>query len=187
MSKPRKQIILNEILFWKQNKLLPEHYCDFLATLYTEGEHEETEQEKKAKQAVLAKEKRTNIVMTTLLTIVGILSFVGMFALSAYTAVCAIIAAGVTALLFVRAAVIALKHPSLAVLYHIMAALLIFGITIYISTAYFPGNDNLLFLALLFNSALWLITGLKRNLLYFTLSGALAGMIVVGYWLYLLL
>ena len=40
MSNQRKQIILNEITFWKQNKLLPEHYCDFLMTLYTEGEHE---------------------------------------------------------------------------------------------------------------------------------------------------
>lgn len=37
MTNPRKKIILNEILFWKQNKLLPEHYCDFLAALYTEG------------------------------------------------------------------------------------------------------------------------------------------------------
>lgn len=187
MSKPRKQIILNEILFWKQNKLLPEHYCDFLATLYAEGEQQETEQEKKAKQAVLAKEKRTNIFVTSLLIIVGIFSVIGMFALSAYTAVSAIIAVGATALLFVRAAVVALKHPSLAVLYHIMAALLIFSITIYISATYFPKNDTLLFLALLFNCALWLGIGIKKNLVYFTLSGALAGMIVIGYWLYLLL
>ena len=38
MENPKKQIILNEILFWKQNKLLPEQYCDFLLKLYTEGE-----------------------------------------------------------------------------------------------------------------------------------------------------
>ncbi|PKC51915.1 hypothetical protein RhiirA1_482678 [Rhizophagus irregularis] len=43
MPNTRKQIILNEILFWKQNKLLPEHYCDFLMTLYTEGEVEPEE------------------------------------------------------------------------------------------------------------------------------------------------
>lgn len=34
----RKQIILSEIDFWKQNNMLPEHYCDYLFTLYTEGE-----------------------------------------------------------------------------------------------------------------------------------------------------
>ena len=30
MSNQRKQIILNEITFWKKNKLLPERYCNFL-------------------------------------------------------------------------------------------------------------------------------------------------------------
>jgi hypothetical protein len=34
---PKTQIILQEIQHWKKNKLLPEHYCDFLITLYTEG------------------------------------------------------------------------------------------------------------------------------------------------------
>ena len=187
MSKPRKQIILNEILFWKQNKLLPEHYCDFLATLYTEGEHEETEKEKKAKQAILAKEKRTNGIMTFFLAILSIFSIIAMFALTTYTAIYAIIAAAITAFLFIRASVIALKHPSLAVVYHIMAALLIFAITIYLSVTYFPKNDTLLFIALLFNCALWLLAGIQRKLLYFTLSGTLAGIIVIGYWVYLVL
>lgn len=38
-----KKVILNEIAFWKQNKLLPEHYCDFLTALYAQGEGEGTE------------------------------------------------------------------------------------------------------------------------------------------------
>lgn len=33
----KTKIILQEIQHWKKNKLLPEHYCDFLITLYTEG------------------------------------------------------------------------------------------------------------------------------------------------------
>lgn len=32
-----KKIILKEIEYWKKNKILPKHYCDFLTTLYTEG------------------------------------------------------------------------------------------------------------------------------------------------------
>jgi hypothetical protein len=33
----KTKIILHEIMYWKKNKLLPDHYCDFLITLYTEG------------------------------------------------------------------------------------------------------------------------------------------------------
>ncbi|SDY52508.1 hypothetical protein SAMN05421736_102177 [Evansella caseinilytica] len=44
----RKQIIINEIKYWKNNQLLPEVYCNFLLSLYTEGasndDNEETKQ-----------------------------------------------------------------------------------------------------------------------------------------------
>ncbi|WP_339250599.1 hypothetical protein NSQ43_12295 [Sporosarcina sp. FSL W8-0480] len=40
MSIQRKKTIITEIKYWKENKLLPEHYCDFLITLYTQGEQE---------------------------------------------------------------------------------------------------------------------------------------------------
>lgn len=55
MNAQRKKIIMAEINYWKQNKLLPEHYCDFLITLYTQGDHE---QEISATDAVLSKEKK---------------------------------------------------------------------------------------------------------------------------------
>ena len=35
MDENRKQIIINEIIYWKKNRMLPEHYCDFLLALYT--------------------------------------------------------------------------------------------------------------------------------------------------------
>ena len=37
MDQQRKAIIIHEIKYWKDNHLLPEHYCDFLLALYTEG------------------------------------------------------------------------------------------------------------------------------------------------------
>lgn len=37
MDDKRRKIILAEIRSWKKHKLLPEHYCDFLTALYTEG------------------------------------------------------------------------------------------------------------------------------------------------------
>ncbi|MFG6121087.1 hypothetical protein [Thalassobacillus sp. B23F22_16] len=38
MTKERKEIILQEIQYWKANRLLPESYCDYLLALYTQGE-----------------------------------------------------------------------------------------------------------------------------------------------------
>ena len=61
---------MNEIKFWKQNKLLPEHYCDFLMTLYSEGnQHEEIEG--KAKNAVRNVEKRKKLSMAVFFPIVA--------------------------------------------------------------------------------------------------------------------
>lgn len=33
----KKKIIVQEILYWRNNKLLPDHYCQFLLNLYQEG------------------------------------------------------------------------------------------------------------------------------------------------------
>lgn len=38
MDEQRKETIIREIKYWKQTNLLPETYCDFLLTLYTEGD-----------------------------------------------------------------------------------------------------------------------------------------------------
>lgn len=43
MKDNHKSIIIEEIKYWKQHKLLPEVYCDFLLALYTNGEYAEEE------------------------------------------------------------------------------------------------------------------------------------------------
>ncbi|KUP06012.1 hypothetical protein Q73_09565 [Bacillus coahuilensis m2-6] len=48
MNKQRKDILIQEIKYWKENQLLPSHYCDFLLSLYTEGNRPvETERKEK--------------------------------------------------------------------------------------------------------------------------------------------
>ncbi|WP_202080667.1 hypothetical protein [Caldalkalibacillus salinus] len=49
MKSSKKKIILDEIKYWKKHKLLPNHYCDFLTTLYTEGSEYSTSDVKKDK------------------------------------------------------------------------------------------------------------------------------------------
>ena len=38
MKDERTKTIVDEIRYWKQNRLLPTEYCDFLLALYTQGE-----------------------------------------------------------------------------------------------------------------------------------------------------
>ncbi|KHF31219.1 hypothetical protein LR68_00168 [Anoxybacillus sp. BCO1] len=47
MEQKRKEIIINEIKYWKQTRLLPEQYCDFLLALYTEGNRDDVETQTK--------------------------------------------------------------------------------------------------------------------------------------------
>lgn len=78
MNAQRKKIIMAEINYWKQNKLLPEHYCDFLLTLYTQGDHE---QEISAADAVLSIEKKkvnTRVILLQFLYIFIAFAILGM-------------------------------------------------------------------------------------------------------------
>lgn len=38
MDKKKKEIIINEIEYWEKNRFLPAHYCQYLLTMYTEGQ-----------------------------------------------------------------------------------------------------------------------------------------------------
>lgn len=40
MQEERTKTIIHEIQYWKENRLLPSEYCDFLLALYTKGEEE---------------------------------------------------------------------------------------------------------------------------------------------------
>jgi hypothetical protein len=42
LADDRTRIIINEIKYWKEHKLLPESQCDFLLALYTQGEDYES-------------------------------------------------------------------------------------------------------------------------------------------------
>ncbi|MRG86619.1 hypothetical protein [Salinibacillus xinjiangensis] len=38
MQQDRKHVILNELQYWKKNRMLPDVYCDYLIALYSEGQ-----------------------------------------------------------------------------------------------------------------------------------------------------
>lgn len=63
VDEQRKITIINEIRYWKDNHLLPEHYCDFLMALYTEGEQDKADALSKSEgtDALLAKKRNIKV------------------------------------------------------------------------------------------------------------------------------
>lgn len=182
MSNQKKQIILNEITFWKQNKLLPEHYCDFLTTLYTEG-GEQNEIQGKASQSVMAQQKRKTLRKYAAMPIIAIIFIVLLFTIDAVWfvgIVTAILAIGC----LIAAFYVAKKNQLLSPILHLTGALLLLAVTVQISMTYFANNLTLLYVGLLLNCLLWFISGLALKIIYLTISGIL-GMLAIALYFFM--
>ncbi|HWK24424.1 MAG TPA: hypothetical protein VNS08_15455 [Ureibacillus sp.] len=180
MADSRKKIILNEILFWKQNKLLPEQYCDFLITLYSEGKELELEQISH-KKSIKAKQKQKKIILCTVVSILVIALLLSLFLVSKMTWIVGIIV-GITAIfLMISAYRFSRKKEMIAPILHIASALLLLGLSVKISIEYFPENQIVLYSFLIINCLLWFFTGYKYKLMYFTVSGILGAVVIIGY------
>lgn len=182
MTNPRKKIILNEILFWKQNKLLPEHYCDFLATLYSEGNDIEELEEAHHKRAVLPVEKRKMLIVAISIFI-GIVALLAVyFTVPSLTLILTIVVAIAAIALFVKAYQTARESGLLAPVFHVFAAILLFSASIQVCMTYFTGNNIALFSLIAANCIVWLWSGIKMKLLYFTVSGVIGLVVLIGYY-----
>lgn len=181
MSNEKKKIIVNEITFWKQNKLLPEHYCDFLMTLYTGGDHENEGLKGDASKAIKAQEKRKNISKYSLIPLIAIVLVVLLFTLDIVWLTSIIAGAAAIVCLF-GAFYFAKKNQLLTPILHVSAALLFLAVTVRICLTYFPQNNAVLFGALAVNCIMWLASGLKLKIAYFTISGALGIVSIVVFW-----
>ena len=45
MKENRIETIVNEIHYWKEHRLLPGEYCDFLLALYTQGQRDSSDRD----------------------------------------------------------------------------------------------------------------------------------------------
>ena len=180
MTKQRKQIIVNEIAFWKQNKMLPDHYCDFLTSLYTGGAIEQTERTIDVKQSILAKERKAIIhkyLFYPLLAIglLIVLQFVPIVWLS-------IAIGGIVGLVISFYGIrFAMNKHIAAPLLHVSAALLLLWVSVQISTTYFAGSNTSLYVVLCINCVSWIILGIWQKLIYFTLAGGLGIAVILGF------
>ena len=178
MTNPKKQIIVNEILFWKKNKMLPEHYCDFLMTLYTEGSGEQIVGD--PKQAVKAKEKRKGSWLYIAVPLVAIILFATLFLADSFwvaTVPAIVIGLGIILASFM----VAKKNGLLIPILYVSGALIIFGASVKLCLMYFPEDNTAVYSVLVLNSLFWFVSGIKMKLMYLTLSGALGMLAIIIY------
>ena len=180
MSNQRKQIVVNEIAFWKQNKMLPDHYCDFLTSLYTGGMSEHPKQLVDAKQSILAKERSTvrrKFLFFPLLAI-GLLVGLQFVAIDWLSIAIGGIVGLIISIFGIRFAV---KRHLAAPILHVSGALLLLSMSVQIAVTYFTGDNIALYIILCINCVCWVILGFWQKLIYFTLAGGLGIAVVAGY------
>ena len=176
----RKQIIVNEIAFWKQNKMLPDHYCDFLTSLYTGGDVEQTPLTPDAKKSVIATEKKMKMRKFLVFPIITGISLLLLHFISIDWL--AITIGLVLGLIFaVYGIKLAMKKHVAAPILQVSGALLLLTMSVKLATTYYDGNNGVLFVALGINCALWLLLGIWQKLIYFILAGGLGIALVVTY------
>jgi hypothetical protein len=174
-QKTKKQIIINEIEWWKESHLLPEQYCNYLLALYTEGSI--NEQKKRLHKSKQQKHEKwlVGIILLFLPAILLViyfteLSFVlQMLLYSLFVLVCL-----GSVLFFVKKRF--LLHGLL-----IVSALCLLFISYKTTIHYFPNNMPIMTVLLIFQCVVWLITGILLRIPYFKIAGALGFFIVLAF------
>lgn len=187
MNSQKRMVILNEISFWKKNKLLPEHYCDFLTTLYSEGEEVEdhSKLEVSASNSILAENSTKNTIKMVFLTICTITLIVTLFVLKAPFVLIPIIfsiSAIIGILLFVFK--FTRNRTIMTTFAYATVALLILGVSIKLANLFAGEQSFMLYIVLIGNCILWLICGKFLNLIYFKISGVVGLIIIIFYMLF---
>ncbi|MDX8341868.1 MULTISPECIES: hypothetical protein [Rossellomorea] len=169
----KTETIIREIQFWKQTKLLPEQYCDYLIAFYTGGSGINDR-----KQAV----NRRSITFTDVLISMCILAislFVIYFTELSIVLQTAILA-GFVGLLLGMGIYYTKKQLSPMLLYASAACILLLS-SIDVSEVVFKGSSLELYITLFLNCFLWIGAGVKWKQNYFSFAGFIGVVLVSIY------
>lgn len=176
MNENRKTIIVKEIVYWKENRMLPEHYCDYLLTLYTEGNHPAKEADS------ISKSSLTLFLGSLCLSFIPIIVFLFYFTELSFILQMSI---SLVFLTFCIGSIYFLKYRHLGADIAISAAVLIFLLaSVHMVIQLFPGNLMMLNSMLIFHCLIWFITGRKFKLLYLTISSCVGFILLIGLFFY---
>jgi hypothetical protein len=168
----RQAVIINEIKFWKRNKMLPDHYCDYLLALYSNGE------EHSSKPPII-KNKMNMMYMNILfsLVVMSVSLFVTYFTELSVVLQTAILT-GFVVLLFGMGIYYSKKKVSLAAILISSAFIILLG-SIDITEEIVVGSPLSTYAVLFSNCFLWIVLGLGYRHIYFTLSGGIGSLVLI--------
>ncbi|MFS0861589.1 hypothetical protein [Fredinandcohnia sp. 179-A 10B2 NHS] len=167
MNHDRKKIIINEIIYWKNNKLLPEAYCNFLLTLYTEGEGVGLPEKTEASTFTSVK-----VAIFTLLGI-GLLLPV-LFLVTYFTEISPNLQMVINFIFLIVSIFIVVKNNNNQLILHIGFIILALQLLILSTTAvesFLNGKSTYMILVLLLNCLIWIGVGIATTKKYFLVAG----------------
>ncbi|WP_209123024.1 hypothetical protein [Alkalihalobacillus sp. BA299] len=179
MNQERKEIIIKEIKYWKQTRLLPEQYCNYLLTLYTEGEEEQLTTNNKRSSVNIKSMITFFIVQFLLLLSVVVIYFTDFpFLLQ--------MAFGIFCVFLIS--YIARKTTKylsqLAHLYLLISAIILLLVIVQSIDQVLPSHRLAMSLVVLLNCIVWLFIGLKFKLKYFMIGGSVGVLLIIIFFLF---
>ncbi|WP_264738581.1 hypothetical protein [Cytobacillus firmus] len=166
MDENRKKVIVNELLYWKKSRMLPDRYCDYLLALYTEGS-----QPKEIKKQVLY---LANLIFLLLIPISALLIYFTELSIILQTAILILFIFSCTFFVFYFSRKAKLMHIPI-----ISAALILLMGSVWLVSEIYPENQKVLYAVLVTNCVLWLFAGLKFKFQYLWISGTLGCFLIV--------
>ncbi|WP_428909156.1 hypothetical protein [Niallia sp. Krafla_26] len=170
MQQNRKQIIIHEILYWKENQLLPTKYCDFLLALYTEGSG--------LPEKPLERKSRRHYLFYLLFIPIGL--FLLYFTELSLTL--QIVSGIIFVMLGIYLTMISAKKKMFFHIPLILTAIIVLFISVELTLSH-TSNQIGLYIVIGCNCVVWLLTGLKFKQLYFSISG-IAGTILLIFFMF---
>lgn len=164
MQQKRKSIIINEIMYWKKNKLLPEQYCDYLLALYTEGN--QPKENRKGGNG-----KKLNLVNLLFILLIPLSVF-----LLYFTELSIILQTAFAILFIILGAGLFFYFIKKEIMLHIpiiSSALILLFLSVELVTTFLPNHSLALYIDLFINCALWILTGWKWRIIYLIIAGCL--------------
>ncbi|PSL45009.1 hypothetical protein B0H94_10713 [Salsuginibacillus halophilus] len=175
----RKDIIIQEIQYWKKHQLLPAAYCDFLLMLYTEGE---TSEETASSRSFFIERLKQIWAATFVLS-----AFFLLLVMFYFTEISFLLQM-LTAFLFItgtlylsyrmKARVDLLRH-----IFIFAGALMLFLTTTQMADVYGGDGSLPVILTVFMNCAGWLAAGVYWRLKYLTIAGAAGVVLMAGFFI----
>lgn len=176
MDKTRQQIIIHEIQYWKEHKLLPESQCDFLLAIYTNGVHDGTHNVERTRW-----KKATLFIALYIIPIIMIpLSFVVTY-FTEFSSILQIIILVFLNIYLICCYIWAMQHEEIFRHYYLVACLIItLLLTLTIADALLI-DVWLRRLVTLLNFAFWFGYGTFKHITYLKFIGIMACLFVIIY------